>query len=89
MSVNKGGVESEANVTEIHEALHLDEMADGVAQRSGHFGIFSVAWGSSGKEIAAGTGESSVLLYDIEAAKVTPIPVPMPMPQPLGHLFER
>ena len=70
VSVNKGGVDSEANVTEIHEALHLDEMAEGTAQRSGHFGIFSVCWGSSGREIAAGTGESSVLLYDIEAAKV-------------------
>lgn len=70
VSVNKGGVESEANVTEIHEALHLDRMADTNAERIGHFGIFSICWAPNGREVAAGTGESSVLIYDMEIGKV-------------------
>ena len=68
--MNKGGVESEANVTEIHEALHLDRMADTNAERIGHFGIFSICWAPNGREVAAGTGESSVLIYDMEIGKV-------------------
>ena len=70
VSVDKGGVESEANVTEIHEALHLDQMADSDAERIGHFGIFSIKWSPNGREIAAGTGEASVLIYDMEVGKV-------------------
>ena len=62
---------SEANVTEIHEGLHLDEMeGEGNEDSQGHFGIFSICWANNGQEIAAGTGSHSVLVYNLERAKV-------------------
>ena len=65
-----GGVESEANVTEIHEALHLDEMEGTPEGYHGHFGIYSIRWSGDGREVVAGTGDSSILIYDMEKQKV-------------------
>lgn len=69
VSVNQGGVESEANVTEIHEDLHLDMMA-GSRNSTGHFGIFSICWSPNGQEIAAATGDAKVVVFDMEEHKV-------------------
>ena len=75
VNVDTGGVDSEANVTEIHEGLHLDEMeGEGGEDSQGHFGIFSICWANNGQEIAAGTGTHSVLVYNLERAKVRPLP---------------
>ncbi|KAK9834848.1 hypothetical protein WJX81_003498 [Elliptochloris bilobata] len=66
VNANVGGVRSEANVTDIHEALHFDSLDDG---QSGTFGIWSLKWSADGREIIAGTGDSSVYVYDIERRK--------------------
>jgi len=78
VNIDIGGVDSEANVTEIHAGLHLDEMEGGQLDApQGHFGIFSICWAGSGQEIAAGTGDSSVLVYNMERGKVHPVPQPI------------
>lgn len=69
-----GGVDSEANVTEIHEALHFDEFEGQPEGYRGHFGIFSIQWSSNGREIVAGTGHHRILVFDAERGKVTPPP---------------
>ncbi len=66
-----GTVESEANVTDIHEALHfdiLDEDGDDGFQRG--FGIWSLSWAANGTEVMAGTGDDSLYLYNMERQKV-------------------
>lgn len=73
MQVHVGGtvdlVESMANITELHDALHFDRTAatqDGAeaeAEARRHherFGIWSVAWSPAGGEIIAGTNDRSV-----------------------------
>ena len=72
MQVNVGSsfdaVESIANVTEIHEALAFDT-APG-SDRHGNFGIWSLRWAADGREIVAGTGDESLVIYDMEQQKV-------------------
>ena len=72
MQVNVGSsfdaVESIANVTEIHEALAFDT-APG-ADRHGNFGIWSLRWAADGREIVAGTGDESLVIFDMEQQKV-------------------
>ena len=68
VNVGVGGVDSTANVTEIHEAFHFDEM-EGHSTRS-HFAIFSIEWAANGREVVAGTGISQVLIFDAERGKV-------------------
>ena len=66
-----GTVESEANVTDIHEALHfdiMDEGSDDGFQRG--FGIWSLSWAANGQEVVAGTGDDSLYLYNMERQKV-------------------
>ena len=71
-----GGVDSQANVTEVHEAMHLDEVeSDG--QPEGHsrlcnFGVFSVKWAADARSLCAGTGGSlaNVLFFDVQKGKV-------------------
>ena len=66
-----GTVESEANVTDIHEALHFDvleEDSDDYFQRG--FGIWSLSWAASGAEVVAGTGDDSLYLYNMDRQKV-------------------
>ena len=71
-----GGVDSQANVTEVHESLHLDEMENTdefqPAQRLGNFGVFSVKWSSDTRTLMAGTGGNlaNILLFDVEKQKV-------------------
>ncbi len=67
-----GTVESEANVTDIHEALHfdiMDEGSDDGFQRG--FGIWSLSWAANGQEVVAGTGDDSLYLYNMERQKVS------------------
>lgn len=67
-----GTVESEANVTDIHEALHFDileEGSDDGFQRG--FGIWSLSWAANGAEVVAGTGDDSLYLYNMERQKVS------------------
>ncbi len=61
-------VESVANVTDIHEAMFFH--ADNEAVTRSNFGIWSLRWSPDGKEIIAGTGDSSLYLYDVEQQKV-------------------
>ncbi len=61
-------VESVANVTDIHEAMFFH--ADDEAVTRSNFGIWSLRWSPDGKEIIAGTGDSSLYLYDVEQQKV-------------------
>ena len=72
MQVNVGSsfdaVESIANVTEIHEALAFDT-APG-SDRHGNFGIWSLRWAADGREIVAGTGDESLVIFDMEQQKV-------------------
>ena len=65
-------VESVANVTDIHEAMffHAD---DEVTRTS--FGIWSLRWSPDGKEIIAGTGDSSLYIYDVESQRVWPLKI--------------
>ena len=60
-------VESVANVTDIHEAMFFH--ADDEVTRS-NFGIWSLRWSPDGKEIIAGTGNSSLYIYDVESQRV-------------------
>jgi WD repeat-containing protein 23 len=67
-----GTVESEANVTDIHEALHFDVLeADGDDGFQRGFGIWSLAWAANGTEVVAGTGDDSLYLYNMERQKVS------------------
>ena len=60
-------VESVANVTDIHEAMFFH--ADDEVTRSS-FGIWSLRWSPDGKEIIAGTGDSSLYIYDVDSQRV-------------------
>lgn len=65
-----GAVESEANVTDIHEALHFDVLEeDGNDGFQRGFGIWSLAWAANGTEVVAGTGDDSLYLYNMERQK--------------------
>lgn len=72
LQVNLGStsdaVESVANVTDVHEAMlfHAD---DELTARSS-FGIWSLRWSPDGREVIAGTGDSSLYIYDVEQQKV-------------------
>ena len=72
LQVNLGNtsdaVESVANVTDIHEAMFFH--ADDEAVTRSNFGIWSLRWSPDGKEIIAGTGDSSLYIYDVEQQKV-------------------
>ena len=61
-------VESVANVTDIHEAMFFH--ADDEAVTRSNFGIWSLQWSPDGKEVIAGTGDSSLYIYDVEEQKV-------------------
>jgi WD repeat-containing protein 23 len=66
-----GGVESEANVTDIHEALHFDLLDDSHTQQMRHsFGIWSLQWAADGREVIAGTNDHALYIFDMERQKV-------------------
>lgn len=68
------GVESLANVTDIHDALYFGQM-DEDARFSRHFeqrfGIWSIAWSGDGREIVAGTNDKqdTICVYNVEERK--------------------
>lgn len=61
-------VESIANVTDVHEAMYF-HVDDELAARA-NFGIWSLRWSPDGREVIAGTGDSSLYVYDVEQQKV-------------------
>ena len=65
-------VQSEANVTDIHEALHFDQVHGRDDQHQGYssFGIWSLRWAADGQEIVAGTGDACMYIFDVALAKV-------------------
>ncbi|KAL5097232.1 hypothetical protein RYX36_001559 [Vicia faba] len=66
--VNAGSAttESVANVTEIHYGLNFASDNDG-----DEFGIFSIKFSTDGRELVAGTSDSSICVYDLGADKLT------------------
>ncbi|KAG6551331.1 hypothetical protein Mapa_007117 [Marchantia paleacea] len=62
-----GGVESLANITDIHEGLDLslDPRQDNV------FGIWSLQFSHDGREIVAGASDRCIYVYDMEAQRTT------------------
>eukprot|EP00271_Cylindrocystis_brebissonii_P003415 TRINITY_DN14373_c0_g1_i1.p1 TRINITY_DN14373_c0_g1~~TRINITY_DN14373_c0_g1_i1.p1 ORF type:complete len:674 (-),score=99.36 TRINITY_DN14373_c0_g1_i1:561-2582(-) len=65
--VNVGGdVQSVANVTDIHESLNFYA---GSRNRDHSFGIWSLRFSSDGREIVAGSNDSALYVYDVEAQK--------------------
>ena len=61
-------VESIANVTDVHEAMYFH--ADDEMTSRHNFGIWSLRWSPDGREVIAGTGDSSLYVYDVEQQKV-------------------
>ena len=71
VSLDTSGVQSEANVTDIHEALHFDNVeGDSPANRYSSFGIWSLRWSADGREIVAGANDACIYVYDVERSKV-------------------
>ena len=72
VSMENRGVRSEANVTDIHEALHFDHVhgRSNEEARYSSFGIWSLRWAADGREIVAGTGDASLYLFDVALGKV-------------------
>ncbi|XP_029130317.1 LEC14B homolog isoform X1 [Cajanus cajan] len=66
VTVGSGTTESIANVTEIHYGLDFssDDHED-------EFGIFSIKFSTDGKELVAGTSDSSICVYDLGADKLS------------------
>lgn len=51
---------------EIHYGLNFDSDNDGV-----EFGIFSIKFSTDGRELVAGTSDSSICVYDLGADKLS------------------
>eukprot|EP00249_Psilotum_nudum_P020800 c27852_g1_i2 orf=410-2113(-) len=62
---DSGGVESLANITDIHEGL--DFSMEGSGEYS--FGLYSVQFSHDGREIVAGSSDKSIYVYDLEENK--------------------
>lgn len=60
-----GGVESLANVTDIHEGLDFSLEPSGDLS----LGLYSIQFSQDGKEIVAGSNKKSIYVYDLEANK--------------------
>ncbi|KAK9796237.1 hypothetical protein WJX73_006957 [Symbiochloris irregularis] len=70
VSMEHSSVQSEANVTDIHEALHFDSIRGQPSEQSySGFGIWSLRWAADGREVIAGTGDASVYVFDVEVAQ--------------------
>lgn len=63
MQTDDPGIESIANVTDIHETLTF-------SNRSFSEGLWSIKWSGDGKEIVAGSSEPFVYIYDIESQQI-------------------
>ncbi|XP_058083315.1 LEC14B homolog [Magnolia sinica] len=64
VSVGTPGIESHANINEIHDGLDFSSDDDG-------FGIFSVKFSTDGRELVAGSRGGSIYVYDLRANKLT------------------
>ncbi|KAL3693175.1 hypothetical protein R1sor_006826 [Riccia sorocarpa] len=62
-----GGVQSLANITDIHEGLDLSVDPDVDSM----FGIWSLQFSHDGREIVAGANDKSIYVYDMEAQRTT------------------
>ncbi|KAJ7980186.1 LEC14B-like [Quillaja saponaria] len=65
VNVGSGTTESVANVTEIHFGLRFS------ADDDNEFGIFSIKYSTDGRELVAGTRDSSICVYDLGADKLS------------------
>ncbi|XP_024522032.1 LEC14B protein [Selaginella moellendorffii] len=61
-----GGIDSLANVTDIHEGLSLSSYDD-----DGDFGIWSLKFSQDGNEIVAGSNDNCIYVYDLNSATTT------------------
>jgi len=71
-----GGVSSEANVTDIHEALHFSSSSprgseDEAFYSQQAFGIWAVRWGADNREVLVGAGDFGLHVYDVARGKVS------------------
>ena len=55
-------------MTDVHEAMLFH--ADNELTARSSFGIWSLRWSPDGREVIAGTGDSSLYIYDVEQQKV-------------------
>eukprot|EP00873_Tetraselmis_striata_P036859 jgi/Tetstr1/457123/TSEL_043773.t1 len=60
------GLYSIANITDVHEEMHLDNSGS-----DSGFGIWSVRWSSDGRELVAGTNDHSMIIYDVQEEKAS------------------
>ncbi|KAL5995085.1 L14B [Asimina triloba] len=65
VNVGTSVAESHANITEVHDGLDFSGGSD-----DDMFGIFSVKFSTDGREIVAGTNNSAIYVYDLEANQV-------------------
>eukprot|EP01018_Ginkgo_biloba_P039756 Gb_41012 [translate_table: standard] len=66
VNVGNSGIESLANITEIHEGLDFSVAATGEFS----FGLFCVKFSTDGRELVAGSSDKSIYVYDLEANKL-------------------
>ncbi|WOL01826.1 LEC14B protein-like [Canna indica] len=66
VKMGTAATESHANITEVHEGLDFSMHED----VEDSFGIFSVKFSSDGRELLAGSNDSSIYVYDLEANKL-------------------
>ncbi|XP_057430981.1 LEC14B homolog isoform X2 [Lotus japonicus] len=66
VNVESATTESVANVTEIHHGLNFSSDEDG-----DEFGIFCIKFSTDGRELLAGTSDSSIYVYDLGADKLS------------------
>jgi len=66
------GIESMANVTEIHDTLPFVAARDG-SMHMGSVGIWSLAWSQNGREVVAGTNDNhhNICVFDLEERRTT------------------
>ncbi|KDP40050.1 hypothetical protein JCGZ_02048 [Jatropha curcas] len=65
VNIGSSATESHANVTEIHEGFDFSGNED----EDDEFGIFSVKFSTDGRELVAGSSDSAIYVYDLEANK--------------------
>lgn len=72
VNLAEGGISSEANVTDIHEELSFGprRAEQNFYDPQSNFGIWSVKWSADGRELVAGTGDSSLYLFDVSRNEV-------------------
>ena len=64
-----GGVESVANVTDVHE--NVDLLTERETEAGFHMGVWAVEFSADGKALLAGTSAHAAVVYDMESAQTT------------------